>query len=111
MNKKMPWHGLHSGPPPSASEAEFREQWKLAPKILGPSIAERITAQSSKAKQAEKTSNLGLFSELPPFVSEEADRKQWESSPKVLGPSIATRLIQRGEATKDGKPSEPKKPD
>lgn len=54
MQKKTSSHGLHSGLPPSASEEEFREQWKLAPKILGPSIAERIMAQPSKATKAAK---------------------------------------------------------
>ena len=58
MDKKPLHLGLHSGLPPFVSEEADREQWKLAPKILGPSIAERIIAmgQSSKATQAEKTS-------------------------------------------------------
>lgn len=56
MQKKTSWHGLHSGLPPFVSEEADREQWKLAPKILGPSIAERILAQPNKAKQAEKPS-------------------------------------------------------
>lgn len=56
MQKKTSWHGLHSGLPPFVSEEAVREQWKLAPKILGPSIAERITAQPNKANQAEKPS-------------------------------------------------------
>lgn len=57
MEKNPYWHGLYSGPPRYTSEEEFREQWKRAPKILGPSIAERIIAAGpSKAKSAENPS-------------------------------------------------------
>lgn len=57
MQKKTSWHGLHSGLPPFVSEEAVREQWKLAPKILGPSIAERIiAAQPSKATKAPESS-------------------------------------------------------
>ena len=56
MDKKPLHLGLHSGLPPFVSEEADREQWKLAPKILGPSIAERITAQPNKATKAPSSS-------------------------------------------------------
>ena len=56
MDKKPSNLGLHSGLPPFVSEEADREQWKHAPKILGPSLAARTMGQPSKATQAEKPS-------------------------------------------------------
>ena len=58
MDKKPLTLGLHSGPPPITSEEAAHEQWMRGPRVLGPSIAERIIAKgrSSKATQAEKKS-------------------------------------------------------
>lgn len=56
MDKKPSSLISPNGLPPFVSEEAFREQWKHAPKILGPSIAERIMAQLSKATSAEKKS-------------------------------------------------------
>jgi hypothetical protein len=55
--EKTPLHlGLRVGPMPFVSEEADREQWKLAPKILGPSIVERILARSNKATPADTAS-------------------------------------------------------
>ncbi len=58
MDKKPLHLGLHSGLPPFVSEEADRAQWASGPKILGPSIAERIIAmgQRSKATPAAKKS-------------------------------------------------------
>lgn len=53
MDKKPLHLGLYSGPPRYTSEEAVREQLRQMPKILGPSIAERIL---ERAKQAEKPS-------------------------------------------------------
>ena len=62
MDKKPLHLGLHSGLPPFVSEEADREQWERGPRVLGPSIAERIIAmgQSSKATKAEKPSEENL---------------------------------------------------
>lgn len=58
--EKTPLHlGLRVGPMPFVSEEADREQWKLAPKILGPSIVERILARSNKATPADTASANG----------------------------------------------------
>ena len=54
MDKKPLHPALRVGLSPFVSEEADREQWKLAPKVLGPSIAERITARSIKTTPAEK---------------------------------------------------------
>ena len=59
MDKKPLHLGLHSGMPRSyKTEEEVRAQWESGPKVLGPSIAQRIIAmgQSSKATPAAKNS-------------------------------------------------------
>lgn len=56
MDKKPLHLGLHSGLPPFVSEEADRAQWERGPRVLGPSIAQRIIAmgQSRKATQAAK---------------------------------------------------------
>ena len=58
MDKKPLHLGLHSGLPPLVSEEAALAQWERGPRVLGPSIAQRIIAmgQSSKATKAEKPS-------------------------------------------------------
>jgi len=51
MQKKPSNLGLHSGPAPYTSEEAVREQLRQAPKVLGPTIAERLV-QRGKEKQA-----------------------------------------------------------
>lgn len=57
--QKAPLHlDLYSGLPPFVSDERDREQWNRGPKVLGPSIAERIIAkgQSSNATPPEQKS-------------------------------------------------------
>lgn len=56
MDKKPSHHGLVSGLPPFVSEEADREQWKHAPKILGPSLAARTMGLPSKATSAKPKS-------------------------------------------------------
>lgn len=56
MDKKPLHLGLHSGPPRYTSEEAVRDQLRQMPKILGPSLAERILARSNKATPAAKPS-------------------------------------------------------
>lgn len=59
MDKKPLHLGLHSGMPRLYKTPEQRQaQWESGPKVLGPSIAQRIIAmgQASKATPAEESS-------------------------------------------------------
>jgi hypothetical protein len=68
MDKKPLHLGLHSGLPPYTSEEAVRAQWAQAPKILGPSLAERIVARSNKATPAEKPSESNPQGSSPDAV-------------------------------------------